>query len=101
MGTQVSGLDSASCLYISTHSCPLATLEPKAIHPVCSAHIWELRGCTGKRASLVLEADTGSFGPRIPGLYIPKCGLEGGGGGLWVGSWGEEHGHRTESVPVE
>ena len=29
------------------------------------------------------KADTGSFGPRIPGLYIPKGGLEGGGCGLW------------------
>ena len=47
------------------------------------------------------KADTGSFGPRIPGLYIPKCGLEGGGCGLWVGSWEEEHGHRTESGPMK
>ena len=58
-------------------------------------------GCARKRVAQTLEADTGSFGPRIPGLYIPKCGLGAGGCGLRVGYWGEEHGNRTESSPMK
>ena len=40
-------------------------------------------GCARKRVAQALEADTGSFGPRIPGLYKAKCGLGAGGCGLW------------------